>query len=583
MSGVVGIALAAAALLVGAAAAQQNVLLILADDVGVDSVRCYQEGNDLPATPNLDALAAGGILFRNAYAYPSCSPTRSALLTGRHPTRTLVGRWISDQQNTTPPIGVLQAREHTLPELLGRAGTGHATACIGKWHLHDATHTLDRARVFGGFGHHAGFLVGQLPDYFTWPRVVAGVSAACGVYATTQQVDDAIAWIGQQAQPWFCYLAFTAPHLPFHVPPATLHSRVLTAASSNREKYLAAIESLDREIGRLFAALGPARLAATHVLFLGDNGSIQNMAVAPFLGARAKGTPYEGGVNVPLLYKGPAAAQPGRQVGALACAVDVFATVLDLLGAAGSVPPWLAVDGVSLAPLLTNPNAGPVRPFAWSEEFTGAVWPAPNANGHAIVRDAQHKLIHRYGGAHELYDLIADPWESTNLLAAPLTPVRQQAYNALLAEVSRMRTPYARWQTFGGSQCLGSAGVPTTACSAPPRLGTTVQAQLAGAAPGVFALVGVGFDHVQQSGVPLPLDLASFGGGQGCKQWFAVDATFATVTTAAGASTWALAIPNAPALVETTPFLGHFVLDPQAPGNALGIVTTRPVAAVLGL
>ena len=224
-----------------ALAAQQNVLLIVADDLGVDSIGCYQEGNDLPATPNLDAIASGGILFRNAWAYPSCSPTRAALLTGRHPTRTMVGRWIYHELNSNPAVGTLQPREHTLPELLDLAGTGHATACIGKWHLHDMTFPATTPVTIGGFDHYTGFLAGQLPDYFAWPRVANGVSQTCNVYATTQQTNDAIAWIQAQAQPWVCYLTYNAPHLPMQNPPASLHNRTLTPTSTNRERYLATI------------------------------------------------------------------------------------------------------------------------------------------------------------------------------------------------------------------------------------------------------------------------------------------------------------------------------------------------------
>jgi hypothetical protein len=247
------------------------------------------------------------------------------------------------------------------------------------------------------------------------------------------------------------------------------------------------------------------------------------------------------------------------------------------------VPDWLAVDGVSFVPLLASATAPPVRAFAFSEEFTGNAWPAPNTNGHAIVRDDRYKLIHRYGGgSHELFDLQNDPWEQSNLLAAPLTPAQLQRYNALLAEVARLRTPLARCTPFG-SGCAGSAGTPAVACSAPPRLGTTIQLEVNGAPPSVFVVAAIGWSHTEQGGVTLPLSLTPFGSGPGCTQWFRLDATFATITTAAGSAAMSLAIPNTASLAELTLFHGGFVLDAMAPNNPLGIVTTNAQAVVLGL
>lgn len=576
-------ALLAGVLLAAGIVAQGNVLVILADDLGVDSLPSYHEGNDLPSTPNLDALAARGVLFRNAYAYPSCSPTRAAILTGRHPCRTLVGRWIRHENNTGPAVGTLRPGELTLPELLDRAASGYAHASIGKWHLHDQTFPVSSPTQIGGFSHFTGFLAGQLPDYYNWPRVANGVEQACTVYATTQQTNDAIAWITSRTTPWFCYLAYNAPHLPMQAPPPNLHTRTLGPSPTNRELYLATIEALDTEIGRLFAALGPATLANTHILFLGDNGSIQNFAVPPFLGNRAKGTPYEGGINVPLVYAGPAANSPGREVAALACAVDVFATVLELTQSAGALPPWLAIDGQSLVPYLTNPSQPPLRTFAASEEFTGNVWPAPNTNGHATVRNARYKLIHRYGGSQELFDLQADPFEQANLLSGTLSATQLQNYQALLGEIGRLRTPSARVVPFGNAACLGSRGAPTTSCSATPRFGTTVQVQLGNAAAGAAAVLAVGLSHTMQGIWPLPRDLSPWGAAPGCMQWFSLDSTRLVICDAAGAATTALVVPNAPALLEVTLLHGHYVFDAAAPQNPLGLVTTQPIGLVLGL
>ena len=564
-------------------AAQHNVLIVLADDLGVDYVGCYGEGTSPPPTPNIDALAAQGVLFRNAWAYPSCSPTRAAILTGRHPFRTTVGRWIRHPNNSNPVIGTIRGSEDTLPELLDRAASGYAHACIGKWHMHDVSHGVDAPRTLGGYDTFTGHMAGQLPGYFSWPRVHMGVEQTTTAYATTQQTDDAIAWIQAQSQPWLCYLAYTAPPIPFHAPPASLQTQGVTSSSSNRDKYRAMIEAMDTELGRLLAAIGPTALASTHVLFLGDNGSVQNMAVPPFDPSRAKGSPYEGGLNVPLIYRGPATVQPGREVGALACAVDVFSTALQLCGAGAAVPSWLAVDGVSLVPYLTDPNQSPLRAFAFSEQFTGATWPSPNSNGHAVLRNDQYKLIHRYtGGSHELYDLLNDPWENQNLLASQLTPLQQQNYFALLTRLAELRTPRGRCVSYG-TGCAGSGGVPTIGCVGDPEFGSTYDVTLASAAASSVAFLATGLSHTEFLGAALPADLSALGAGPGCRLWQSLEATTAAATDASGAASVSLLIPNATALMEFTMLHGWLVFDPAAPQNPLQLVTSGSLAAVVGL
>jgi len=386
-----------------------NVLVIVADDLGVDYVRAYGEGTNPPPTPNIDALASRGVLFRNVWANPSCSPTRACILTGRYPFRTLVGRWIR-HLNNSEPIGTIRQEEWTLPEVLDAEQSGYQHACIGKWHVHDVTHGDDAPRALGGFSHFAGSLEGQIPSYTSWTRVVDGVSAHETTYCTTRNTDDALAWIQSRSGPWFCVLTYQAPHIPYHAPPAHLHTQNLSGLTpsaghtpANRPFYRAMVESLDTEIGRLFATLGSGVMDRTNVVFIGDNGSVQRQAVAPFDPNRAKGTPYEGGVNVPLIVAGPAVVSPGREVVALADSVDVFASALELAGvdARAAVPSWIDLDSVSFVPYLSVPSQAPRRTFSYTEQFNGAAWPRPNQNGHATVRDDRHKLIQRYsGGSH---------------------------------------------------------------------------------------------------------------------------------------------------------------------------------------
>ncbi len=561
---------------------QNNVLILLADDIGVDYVGCYGEGSNPPPTPNIDTLAQRGVLFRNAYANPSCSPTRACIHTGRFPFRTLVGRWIR-YENNSEPIGRLLDEEWTIPEVLDRAGSGYAHAAIGKWHMHEVGDGIAVPRTVGGWGHFRGTMVGQVPSYYSWPYVRDGVLSTSRAYITTQQVDDTLEWVGQQTGPWVCYLSFCAPHLPFEVPPAHLHTRNVTANSPRRELYKAVIEALDTEIGRLFQSLGPV-LDQTDVIFLGDNGSVQNTAEAPFRGDKAKGSPYEGGINVPLLVAGPSVVQGGREVTDLACSVDVFSTVLDLAGALPALPPYVEIDGRSLVPHLRLPGLPSYRPFAYAEEFTGDVWPRPNTNGHATVRDARYKLIYRYsGGAHELFDLQGDPFEYSNLLTRTLSPSEQAAYQGLLNEIARLRTPRARFTPFGSVACQGRSGPVRIGTGGAPRIGSIYQISVTNAAPFASALGVMGL-HADQLGpqIPLPLDLAPLGAGSGCTLDVAIDTATPSTTGPLGAAVQSFTVPAVAALAGRHLFHQWLVLDSRAPGNALGVVPSSAVAATFG-
>jgi arylsulfatase A-like enzyme len=308
--------------------------MLLADDVGVDNIAVYAESATAPPTPNVDALAASGVLFRNAWATPHCSPTRASLLTGRYPSRHGVGIALCEGGSERCPV--LPLREVTLPEVLDAQATGYAHALVGKWHLSDERNGAELGPNLAGWSHYAGILGAHPTSYFLWPRTVNGVTTSSTAYATTQVVDDALAWIQTAPEPWVCYVWFPAAHAPYHAPPAHLHSQNLAGldpATAPVPFYKAMVEAMDTEIGRLLGSLGPALLGRTEVLILGDNGTPQEVSEPPFAPSHAKKTPFEGGVNVPLVVAGPSVGAPGREEAALVHAVDVFATVLELCGA----------------------------------------------------------------------------------------------------------------------------------------------------------------------------------------------------------------------------------------------------------
>jgi len=455
-----------------AAAGGENVLVILLDDIGVDPLAVYGEGSNYAVTPTMDQLAAEGILFRNLWSAPSCTPTRATLLTGRLGFRTGV--------LTVGPDMLLPGDELTLPEVLKDAtlnpGLGYADAAIGKWHLGDGPNGPNDH----GFTHYAGRYAPG-PSYFNWLRTVNGQSAPCFEgsavcpdvsYITTVAVNDALDWIDDQSGPWFLYLALDAPHSPFHVPPHELVSPQTLAqlpqvAGSTAPPgtecmgpsrficYRAMIEAADTEIGRLLDQLSEP----THVILLGDNGTPRQTTEAPFNPDHAKGTVYEGGVNVPMIVRTATGQSPNSESTALVHTADLFATVLELVGANG--PTDRSLDSRSLVPLFADPS------LAWNETVYSEHEDAQT------MREERFKLIRR-PAYDELYDLEGDPppvvgdaFETTDLLqgacsgsgsachadgdcptpqfcdVAPLDPETQEALDLLVFRIERLLSPAA--------------------------------------------------------------------------------------------------------------------------------------------
>jgi len=425
-------AVAAGAPGAGVPAAIQNVVVLIADDLGVDQLACYGEGSDLPVTPVIDGLAASGVLFRNAWSQPVCSPTRAGIFTGRHGFRTGIGDIVTTTSEALPLSEVI------VPELLDQELSGYRHALIGKWHLGNETVGGVLSPEVAGWTKFDGSLFSFEPapqSYTLWPRIVAGVQHVATRYATTAHVDAALKWIGNQQAPWMLFLAFDAPHAPYHVPPAGLYYENLNGVpqTSLRPHYKAMVEAMDTEIGRLLdgiAALGFHGTQAPLVIFVGDNGTPNEVAAPPIVAGKAKGTLYEGGLNVPLIVSGRPGTPPGSECAALAHATDLFATLAEVVGIdldtalAGRV-----LDSVSLLPLIEDPAGPPVHQYVYAELFD-PVGVLPPQNHRSALRDARYKLIRRPGG-DEFFDLLADPLEEANLLAVGLTHEQQSAYNAL--------------------------------------------------------------------------------------------------------------------------------------------------------
>lgn len=370
-----------------------NVLLVIADDFGLDVASfdpgspCYavgEVGND-PVMPHVARLCAEGVRFDAAWAMPTCSPFRATAMTGMLPDDHGVGSALLES-------GSLDPTSHTLARALDDQVR---TGLIGKWHVSRDPHDPLRA----GWDHYAGLIAGSLTDYRDWERVEGGLAARVTDYATTRHVDDAIAWLDQGDDPWLLWLAFTAPHTPFHVPPPELFTSPdpgpFTGDQPPHAHVAVMAEALDAELGRLLQHLDDrGELDDTYVIFVGDNGSHRDAVDAPpYANEQAKGTLYQGGLAVPLLVWGPGI-EPGS-TDALVMAADLYPTILELLGA--DVP---AVDGVSLVPCLHGDCAPhdhiAASSFGYDEHFALEGW---------AVRDRDHKLICGEDGERLLFEL----------------------------------------------------------------------------------------------------------------------------------------------------------------------------------
>tara|TARA_R110002050_G_scaffold290260_1_gene443772 strand:+ start:99841 stop:101136 length:1296 start_codon:yes stop_codon:yes gene_type:complete len=395
-----------------------NILLIIADDMGKDATAGFTEGLIKPNTPKIDELKNTGLSFTNAWVNPTCSPTRATIITGKYGFRTGV-KWAGD---------ILPANEKVLQKYINdNTNNAYSTALIGKWHLSGNAPNPTPEKF--GIDYYAGVASGAVTDYFNWTLTEDGKSTIQSDYVTEHLTNLAIDWIGNQEKPWFLWMAYNAPHTPFHTPPTQMHSQgTLPEYQTGMDAtpyYLAAIEAMDYQIDRLISAMTPEQLANTVIIFIGDNGTPNQVAQYPYSKKTAKGTLYQGGVNVPLFITGKGVLRTGMDEN-LICGTDLFATIANLAGVAVSE----IHDSKSFLPLLSN--SGTIRSFQYSEmKFsTNDLW---------AIRDRTYKLIVSADGTQEMFNLTSDPYEKTNLLVGTLTQVQQKAKADLELEITRIR------------------------------------------------------------------------------------------------------------------------------------------------
>jgi arylsulfatase A-like enzyme len=395
-----------------------NILFIIADDLGKDAISGFTEGNIKPNTPNIDAIRNNGISFSNFWANPTCTPTRASIITGKYGYRTGV-KAVGDE---------LSALETTLQKYIStQTNNKYATAIVGKWHL-SGNNSAINPEIFG-IDYYAGLIRGAVNDYYQWQLNEDSATTQVTEYITETFTDLSIDWINQQSKPWFMWLAYNAPHTPFHAPPSNMHSQGNLPAYNNGldpiPYYMAAIEAMDFQIGRLLDAIPEVERNNTIIIFIGDNGTPNQVAQNPYSSATVKNTLYQGGVNVPMFISGNTVSRSGTDNN-LINSTDLFATIAEIAGISVNE----INDSKSFKPLLTSNNT--IRDYQYSEMDNGTTdrW---------TISNGEYKLIVSALGMEEMYYLVGDPYENNNLLNGTLSTIQENAKSELEDELINIR------------------------------------------------------------------------------------------------------------------------------------------------
>lgn len=382
-----------------------NVLLILTDDQGWGDISSHN--NPTLSTPNMDRIAAEGARLDRFYVSPVCAPTRASLLTGRYHLR-------SGVNGVTRGLETMRSEEVTLAEILKQ--NGYATGAFGKWHngAHYPYHPNGQ-----GFDEFIGFCAGHWNNYFDTPLEHNGQEITSIGYMVDYLTDMAIQFIeANRNQPFFCYVPYNTPHSPFQVPDAYFNKYKEKGLDDTLACVYGMCENLDDNIGRLLHTLNAMNIADnTIVIFITDNGPNTDRYNGNMRGR--KGSPHEGGSRVPCFIRWPNGITAGTTIPHISAHIDMLPTLVELLNVPS--PETLPLDGISLAPLLTDPNTD---------------WPDRPIFGHwgrsGSVRTPQYRLVVKPSGT-ELYDMIADPDESNNI-------AKQQ-----VAVLNRLKSEYEKW------------------------------------------------------------------------------------------------------------------------------------------
>lgn len=394
-------------------ASRPNIVLLITDDQGYGELACH--GNPIIQTPNLDRLHSQSVRFTDFQVSPTCAPTRTSLMTGRHEFRSGVTHTINERER-------MSLKATTLAQVLKAAG--YATGVFGKWHLGDEAPYQPEKRGFdevfihgaGGIGQTYAGSCGDAPGntYFNPAILHNGRFEKTQGFCTDVFYRQALSWIDQSRQakqPFFAYISTNAPHAPYVCPEEYSKKYEGQGLNPQAMAYYGMITHIDDNVGRLLERLKAWDLERnTLVIFMTDNGhSIGTLYNA---GMRAmKGTPYQGGTRVPSFWRWPGVLKPAVDVNKLTAHVDILPTLAEIAG--GKLPTDVPLDGHSVVPLLKDADA--IWPDRHVFVHVGR-WERGKAEQSKYAKCAVRTNRFRLVNNTELFDIRSDPGETTNVI-----------------------------------------------------------------------------------------------------------------------------------------------------------------------
>lgn len=426
-----------------------NIVFLLVDDLGYSDVGAFNP-DTFYNTPNIDALADTGVKFTQGYAAsPVCSPSRVAIMTGKHPTRLATTDWFShgnrpDRVEAFKPAkrsNELSLAERTIAEIF--RDNGYATAFMGKWHLGEEEalwpeHQGFDVNVAGAkFGHPPGGYFSPFKN----PRMTDGID---GEYLTDRLTDEAVDYIEESAaqdKPFFLFLSYYTVHVPLDAPQSRIEkykkSNVdiqdteyfikenqyhvskkgeprLVRVKQNHPVYAGMVESLDLSVGRIINALEAQGIGDdTIIVFTSDNGGLSSAEGSPTsnLPLRGgKGWLYEGGTRVPFIIKAPGQQKVGLVQEYPVTGMDFLPTLTALSGVQSSFVD--IEDGEDISLLLRGGSVQNDRQLIWHYPHYANQGGFPGAS----IIDGHWKLLQNFEtGDVELFNLKEDIAEQHNL------------------------------------------------------------------------------------------------------------------------------------------------------------------------
>jgi arylsulfatase A len=410
-------------------AERPNIVLVLCDDLGYGDLACY--GAKDVQTPNLDKFASEGLKLTSCYAgHGNCSPSRTALMTGRTPTRVGIRDWIPEDS----PVHVRRS-EITIATLLKNAG--YATCHSGKWHMNGEFNKSTQPQPGDhGFEHwfstqNNAYPSHKNPDNFVRNGVPVGKLEG---YASHLVVDEATKWLSElrdKAKPFFLYVCFHEPHEP--IASDEKYAKLYPSDDPSYTAHHGNITQMDDAFGRLMRVLDEQELREnTLVFFTSDNGPAitaqhPHGSAGPF--RDKKGSVYEGGIREPGLARWPGKITPGSTSDVPVCGVDFLPTMCAITEI--EVPKDRVIDGTNVLPLLSGEPVVRHTPLYWhfnrasggpqvamridDWKILATLDKIPPARGNDITEEKEQAFKTAEMEKFELYNLKNDIAETTDL------------------------------------------------------------------------------------------------------------------------------------------------------------------------